>query len=39
MIKYFYKSRCRGSGRVVRRREMVLSCRRKYSAALVVDLY
>lgn len=38
MIKYFYKSRCRGSDRVVRR-EMVLSCRRKYSAALVVDLY
>lgn len=35
MIKYFYKSSL--SDRVVRRKEMLVSCRRKYSAALVVD--
>lgn len=39
MIKYFHKTSLGGSDRVVRRKEMVLSCRRKYSVALVVDLH
>lgn len=39
MIKYFHKTSLGGSDRVVRRKEMVASCRRKYSVALVVDLY
>lgn len=39
MIKYFSKNSLGGSDRVVRRKEMMVSCRRKYSAALVVDLY
>lgn len=39
MIKYFYKSSLSVGDRLLRRREMVVSCRRKYSVALVVDLY